>query len=335
MRAFAFLFLLAAQPLWAECAVPSPVLQLGYPSPYLQDDPTRSTIDPTAQAQMQAEIAPVDATLRRLAGLADQFDDPEKGLAAQHCVLRVLNVWAKALALQNFTSEVSEMTFGARLAGFALIARRLRVAGRSPEALEEVSLWLTGLARQQRGFWDQKSGAPSQLGNLRAWANLGIWTVGAEVANPSFMRWAAASHEAILCSIDPDGSLPAEMARGTFALHYQLHALAPLVTLEAMIAETTPEYLCSEAMARAVDFALSDLDTGARSAALSGVTQSYQSGLEILKPHELAWLEAFLSIAPSQQAEALAREYRPLRNSKLGGNQTEIWQGRGKLTDPQ
>ncbi len=176
-------------------------------------------------------------------------------------------------------------------------------------------------------FWENApKGAAS--GNLRAWAGLAA-AATADLTNDRVMRaWAIWSTTYVLCSANPDGSLPQEMTRGKFALHYQLYALAPLVTSVLLLERqgTPVTQQCDGALQRAVHFALSDLDSGAKTQAITGHVQSFFDGSAELGKHHLAWLEPYLAYTPDPVAEDYAAPRRPLSFSKLGGNQTLIWQ---------
>lgn len=131
----------------------------------------------------------------------------------------------------------------------------------------------------------------------------------------------------VLCSAAPDGSLPQEMTRGRLALHYQLHALAPLVTTVASLDQQGLPIRdrCDGALGRAVQFALSDLENGAATQAITGEVQSFFDGTDTIEPFQLAWLEAWLVLEPDAELAAVIEPMRPLRYSKLGGNQTALW----------
>lgn len=309
--------MLAVAALACPAIQPVPVA-LTYHSPYDQSDPTRSRINPAAQAQMRAALAPVDTALRDLARVADRLDDPQ--MVA--CLTRHLTHWALSDGLRDLQTDQVNLTIGARLAAFALLTRRVGQAT-EPADLAEVAAWLNDRAKAQISFWQNEAPVRARQGNLRAWANLAVWATGDVSGDQRLRDWALAGHSDILCIVAPDGSLPIEMRRGSLSLHYQLHALGPLVTLSALTSGT--ELPCQHALVTAAEFALRDLETGAATEALTGVQQSYFNGQETVQSHELAWIEAYLTMTASARAEQIAHSLRPLRNSKLGGNQSEIW----------
>jgi poly(beta-D-mannuronate) lyase len=260
----------------------------------------------------------LDEGLRHLARQADRLPDKQ----AIACLSHHLTEWAQADALRLLSTPQAEMTIGSRLASFAILTRQLKHSAGETGELAPILAWLHRLALAQRDYWSYEAPKAAQRGNLRAWANLALWVIGDLTGDAEMKRWASDSSDAILCSAGPDGSLPIEMRRGEFALHYHLHAVAPLVTLQAL--RTRPGK-CAEAIKRVAEFVLSDIAHGERSEKLSGVTQSYFNGTESLSPHELAWVEAYLTLEHSEMALAIAKDLRPLHNSKLGGNQTKLW----------
>jgi poly(beta-D-mannuronate) lyase len=166
---------------------------------------------------------------------------------------------------------------------------------------------------------------------LRAWAALGGASVASILDDPALRSWAAWSVSNVLCSANADGSLPQEMGRGSFALHYQLHAIAPLVVATLLLDRqgVDLQQTCDASLARIVAFAVDDLDSGAATQAITGEVQSYFDGTDTLDGFNLAFIEPYLQLDQMPDREALDRladPFRPLSYSKLGGNQTLIWQ---------
>ena len=58
---------------------------------------------------------------------------------------------------------------------------------------------------------------------------LKLAAIGEAANNRSDFDWAMATYDNGVDQIQPDGTLPLEMARGSRALHYHLYALAPAV----------------------------------------------------------------------------------------------------------
>lgn len=329
--AVALALLLGAGAALADCpAAPPPVLGLAFDSRYAADSATRSEIDPEAEAEARDALRPVDDFLRDLSALANAAlagRDP----GAADCVVSQVVAWAGADALAALDSPTARLTVGARLAGFALVMLQVAPAAGDGDAVARIDGWLTRRLREQIAFWEEEAPDGARQGNLRAWAALAAAATAARTGDAALRYWGAASAAYVLCTAAPDGHLPQEMGRGRLALQYQLHAVTPLV-VSALLLERQGLPLtgvCDGALDRAVGFALSDLDDGAQSAALSGAAQSFFDGSDRLEDFHIAWTEAYLRLAVAGHraaAEALVQPRRPLAYSKLGGNQTLLWE---------
>ncbi|MEM8730577.1 MAG: alginate lyase family protein [Pseudomonadota bacterium] len=329
-RLLALGFICAPLPVWA-CAPPAdPVLSLDFESRYDPDDTARATPDADRQAAAEAALDPLDAFIRDLSqGLnAALSTDTAADQATQAaCLLTQIGVWAAADALSDQATETVALTIGSRLSALALVATRAAGIVPNHPDLPEIRDWLSRRVTAQMTFWET---APDRAGqnNLRAWAALAGAATAGLVEDPVMRGWAAWSVAYVLCSASEDGSLPLEMHRGRLALHYQLHALAPLTTAVLVLKNQGLDLTqrCDDALSRAVRFALSDLGDGQKSASHSGEVQSFFDGSDQLEAWQLAWLEAYLKLDPNPQILALADPLRPLSYSKLGGNQTLYWQ---------
>jgi poly(beta-D-mannuronate) lyase len=120
------------------------------------------------------------------------------------------------------------------------------------------------------------------------------------------------------------------MGRKHLALHYQIHAVTPLAVAAALLEQQGISVMtrCGRALDRIVAFTLRDLAAGgAESAANSGVAQTLNDGVDGLKNYQLAWAEAWLSMRALPELENAIDPRRPLKYSKLGGDQTRLWKG--------
>ena len=118
-----------------------------------------------------------------------------------------------------------------------------------------------------------------------------------------------------------------EMARRDLALHYQLHAVTPLVVTAALLNDAKPDLFdaCDGAIHRAVDFVVAAFDDPKLAEGIAGRKQSYFDGSEKLRAFELAWAEAYLSLFDDAELRAFVESYGDLGNSKLGGRQSILW----------
>lgn len=333
LAAIGALLMVTAQPVAAtegtDCApAPDAIVSLSYVSRYREDDPNRDTVDPLREAEAEAAVAPVDEFILSLTdGIDAMYEGPVKHRPrTAACVLSRMARWAHADALSDLRTETVRLTVGARFAAFALILWQTRPYAYDHPERPAIEAWLTSRIREQIAFWDQAPDG-SRQGNLRAWAGLAGAALAIQTGDVAAREWASASVKDVICSANEDGSLPQEMRRGSLALHYQLHAIAPLVAATALLErqDVPASSMCEGALHRIVDFAMADLKDGARTRAITGEAQIYFEGDGDPERYQLAWLEPYLKLRHDERLASIANELAPLRYSKLGGNQTALW----------
>ncbi|MDC0738699.1 alginate lyase family protein [Cognatishimia sp. SS12] len=316
----------------AVCAeAPPPVVRLAHGSRYQAADKSRSVLDAASNAEVNRALAPVEEFLRALARESNAAlragTDPAKRRAQASCVLRRMASWAEGNALSDLETMGAQFAVGSRLAAFGMIYLQLRPYAAEAEDEQLIANWLLQRARAQARFWEQEAPPGAARGNLRAWATLGITLAAIANQDRELLDDAAAAAARLQCEAAADGSLPQEMKRGKYALHYQLHAVAPMVTTTLLLEQqgNSIRGVCNNALQRIARFAFDDLETGARSAAHAGVKQSYFDGTETLHKYELAWIEPYLILHYDAEMDRFASDLRPFSHSKLGGNQDLVW----------
>ena len=309
--------------------VPEPVISLNHGSRYTDESVSRSDLDEESNAEVNAALGPIDDFIRDMMPIANDVtrgDDAQRAKA--DCIVSQLAVWAEADALSELSTITANFSVGARLAGFALAYRQVAPYATNPRDRATIEDWLSERINEQMLFWEEDATQGAKRGNLRAWATLAVNLVADITDDPVALRWSAWSAAFLQCQAAPDGSLPQEMRRGKYALHYQLHAIGPLVLTTLLLEQQgmSIKGVCDNALDRIVAFAIDDIaNDGAASAAYSGKEQSLFDGTNELDGFEVAWLEAYLLLNATPEAEALAADFRPLNNSKLGGNQALLW----------
>jgi len=320
---------LTAQAAAACFPAAEPVITLEYGSRYVADDATRSIIDEQSNAEVNKALRPVDDFIRDLASAANAVTlggSAEADLA--DCVVARIAAWAWADALSELRSLTAQLSIGSRLAGIAEAYRQVRPHAEINHRTAAIERWLAKRSRDQIDFWEMDATHGARRGNLRAWASLAIFLTADLTDDDAGRFWAFASVARILCSAREDGSLPQETKRGKWGLHYQFHAIAPLVTIAARRSESDPDLtkICKAALPRAVAFALQDFAAGGiRTTEYSGAVQSYFDGTHKLEPHALAWLPAYLTLFPADEVAQSASRTQDFVNSKLGGKQRLLW----------
>ena len=309
-------------------AAPPPMISLSYVSRYADDDQNRAKLDEDREAEVEAALSPLDGFIDQLADRTEALYSGNLGdrESAAECILTQLGSWAEADALSDLGTETVRLTVGSRYAAFALILWQTLPYAADHKMRGPIVSWLDSRMQEQMAFWPQAP-AGAQQGNLRAWAALAAAAVAMQANDAGLRDWADASATVVICSANPDGSLPQEMGRGKYALHYQLHAIAPLVTAAVLLERQglLTSRNCDGALHRIVGFATGDLVDGSQSKAITGVDQSLFDGTENLTAYQLAWVEQYLLLRRDATLEAIAASLRPLIYTKLGGNQTMLW----------
>jgi poly(beta-D-mannuronate) lyase len=324
---------LLANPSFAEEAcfgAVDPVVSLGFPSRYAADSKTRSDFDAAGDAAVTAALKPIDtfiADLARTSNTAQSADGDAATLAA-NCVLDHIAIWAAADALSDLQTGTAKMSVPSRVGGIAFAyANAVPFATDDPARRAIIENWLRARALQTIAYFDAYAPPRVNRNNLRAWAALGVARIGLTLDDARLIGWADISTRLVACTVSVDGSLPMEMQRGDLSLHYQLHAIGPLVMTAALLEKKGADLFgaCDRAIPRAVSFTLRALEDPTRVAVIAGEEQSFSKGKEKLDAFEIAWAKAYLAFVDDPAVAALAATYDGLSNSKFGGDQSLLW----------
>lgn len=309
-------------------AIPAAVVSLDHGSRYVATDKSRSDFDEAANKEVNAQLAPVDDFISNLAVAANRaLSTPDDRAAAVDCVLRGLEEWARANALSDLATMNAQLSAPSRIAGLAFAYAQIKPFLTPSDAQAVVERWLADRARAIMIYFDTEAPTNASRNNLRAWAALAVARVGVTVEDATMIDWADASVRLVVCQVVEDGSLPLEMARQDLALHYQLHAVTPLVVTAALLQARGHNLFvaCDQALHRAVAFTLNAFEDPDLIETLTGHPQSYFNGSEELRGFELAWAEAYLSLFYAPRLASFIATYGALGNSKLGGRQSLLW----------
>lgn len=305
-----------------------PVISLGFESRYADGDGSRSEIDLNRLRNAEQALEPLDAFITDLSDISDQLysGSVDEKLRAANCLMDQFGYWVAADPLSQLETDIARMTIGSRFAALALILWQAQAYAPDHPARQSTLKWLERRMDKQKVFW-QWAPTGARSGNLRAWAALAAAATSVQTGREDLRDWAANSFQDVACTANQDGSLPQEMKRGALALHYQLHAVAPLVTTAALLERQgiMASERCDGALHRIADFALQELNGGRRTEQITGKPQSLFNGNDQLEAFQLAWVEAYLHLKPQNQIEKAIAPLRPLIYSKLGGNQTALW----------
>ncbi|MDT8857102.1 alginate lyase family protein [Paracoccaceae bacterium Fryx2] len=311
------------------CATtPEPVVSLDHGSRYDARDKSRSDFDEASNDDVNAQLKPVDSFISDLALAANRaVSSPDDRSAAADCVLSGLAVWARADALSDLATMNARLSAPSRIAGLAFAYAQVEPFLAASEDRAMVEGWLSAGATATMTYFDTEAPKNAGRNNLRAWAALAVARIGLTTGDAAMIDWADASVRLVACQAAPDGSLPLEMARKELALHYQLHAVTPLVVTAALLQGRGHDLFraCDGAIHRSVNFVLAAFDDPALVETRTGHAQSYFNGSEELRGFELAWAEAYLSVFHAPRLAQFVAGYGALGNSKIGGRQSLVW----------
>jgi poly(beta-D-mannuronate) lyase len=200
---------------------------------YADNDPTHSIVDPVKMKAYVESSGPVKLEGNQVVAAADAFRTTGS-LGAARCVIQHMELEARSRSLTGrMSSRQAYYVQGWVLGAQALAYLKVRNSGVISKEQSAVILpWLREVARQTRGFYEEKEKQdPASQNNHLYWAAVELAAVGIAADNRDDFSWAMRAAREGIAAIGPDGTLPQEMRRGARALHYHLYAAAPLVML--------------------------------------------------------------------------------------------------------
>jgi poly(beta-D-mannuronate) lyase len=286
-------------------------------------DANHSIIDPTLQAQNNANLQPGRDYLKALVALVDAAAlDGDANSGA--CALVWLQSWAQGGALEGTVNRQGAFEDKWLLTGIALSYLKLRETGLvAPSAAGPIATWLEGATDRIRTDYDTSTDSYAK-NNHAYWAGLLLAAVGIAANDRDRFNWGLSKYRMGINDVTADGILPNEMERKDRALHYHCFALDALVLL-AEIGEVNGIDLYSEgngALHRVVKRTVAGLQDPQSFAALAGATQDIKFPLA---PDEAAWMEVYQSRFPLPAIDAILSPQRPIIYDRNGGNMTQTF----------
>lgn len=292
-----------------------PKLQSSFKARSYYTDESHSIVDPELRAGYVDDVKGYQKSAQQVVRLADQYratGDPALPL----CVADLLHGLADSNVLGGQMDGPQAYTVRAwMLNAYAVSWLKVR-AGVHGDAGEtaEILTWLRRLARDTAKYNDRIN----RRNNLRYWAGLAVMTSAIATDDDQLFNWAINSYRIGIKQIEPDGSLDAEMRRGSRALIYHNFAAAPLV-LMAYLAEKNGIDLIGEndrALSRLVTLVVHGLDDPSWIAQRAGVPQ--QAFLQ--NSNKLAWLHLYSREFGGGTYLSLLRRFPRRDELYLGGN---------------
>lgn len=309
---------------------PTPVMSLGFGSRYEADSKSRSDIDEESDAAVTKALKPIDQFIQNLAKIVSKAQT-EKDIATRRayhrCVVDSVYAWAKADALNDMRTFNAKLSVPARIGGLAILFAESRDQVPGLHDRERiVEKWLQKRAQEIVYFFENEATKGAARNNLRAWASMAVGEVGVLNRDRGLVEWSILSNNTMITNAATDGSLPLEMNRQRYALHYQLHAMTPLVASVARLCEAGygKGGADLDKLRTMAHFSVKAVKDPKIVQKINGKSQTVKPGLKN-NLTSLAWLEPYVALTNDLDMEKEFASLRPLSNSKLGGNQTNLY----------
>jgi poly(beta-D-mannuronate) lyase len=280
-----------------------------------------SVIDPVKQAAFQAASDAPTKLAQSVSKAADAYR-ADGSRAAAICVYSLLDSAAKAGAwsgemptfqgtyVQNWTLSAVAISY--------LKVRQSGLGTKSQDAV--IRRWFGSMSAQVRAYFDAGAANPRSdaWNNHIYWAGLAVAAAGIADSDGIAFRWGLDTYKRGVDSIQPDGSLLAEMYRAQMALHYHLYALGPLILL-AELGEANGLHAYEEddgAIHRLVRFCVAGLEKPAIFEKRVGVKQVFSQPYE---GEDIGWAVPYARRFPNASLEAMLRKAPWVRYTTWGG----------------
>ena len=303
-------------------AVPTPVVDVSG-EVFYRPGTGNSVVDEAARARDAAMAKPVNDYMAYLVRTADDYmrSRPADPVRAQ-CVLTWLDGWAKAGALLGDPNQQGRYLRNWTQADLAIAWLTVRDApGLDKDAKTRVTAWFAQLA--QRVNQDFRNG--QDRNNHLYWAAISAVSAGSITNDRSLFDWGIAAAITGLTDIQPDGTLPRELARREKALGYHVFAMQALVLVASFAARNGIDLWHEHdgALLRLGDLlirSLQDPSIMERKAGypqLTGDLQGWPSKAA------LSWAEPYYAATHDPRLVPLLRSFRPgIGTTRNGGDMT-------------
>jgi poly(beta-D-mannuronate) lyase len=308
------------------CATPpQPVRDLRFGGYYVDRGAGSSIVNPQAEQAYREATRAITAFENGVTRLSDRYvaSKPADSRPAV-CGLDWLAVWAEAGAMLG---EVTQQGGYVRKWGLAPVAASyLKIrdeAALDPAKKQLVERWVARWARVVRDDYTPTK-LESRRNNHVYWAAWSVGLAAIVLDDRALFDWSMDKARLGLAQITPDGTLPLEMARKARAYHYHVFAAAPLVMTAELAARNGVDLYAenNRALSRLVSRVIAGFTDDSFFAAATGRKQDRSGSSK--GPH-VAWLEPYYARTGDAQAATIIRQFRPMRERRLGGDMTLLY----------
>ncbi|AYD02794.1 alginate lyase family protein [Neorhizobium sp. NCHU2750] len=308
-----------ASPIRPEHACPLPPdLPRDLSTSSYYDDAAHSHIDPARQQAYRVATEKFQTAVRKVEAMADQYRTTGDERAAA-CAASWLAAFAQAGVLGGeMAGNQSVYVQGWMLGGLSMTWLKIRAAEALPaSARRTVPAWLSDLASQNMTYYAGRDAKMDRRNNHRYWAGFAVMAAGIAADRHDFFDWGIASFRIGIDQIQPDGTLPLELARRARALHYHLFAAAPLVAIAELAAANGMDLYAERdaALPRLAKKAISGIEQPEDFAAKAGIAQEPIP----LQAGNIGWAAPFEHRFPDPALQALLARLKSRSITYLGG----------------
>jgi len=304
---------------------------LDFPSKYEGSGKARDQLNEASDAEYKAKSKPISDMEKGINKIVDKYMETGKPEALQ-CALAWYGAWSHAHALLgNSVSHTGKSVRKWSLASLSGAWLHLKFSSSKPlaaypEQTQQIESWLNDIVNKVVTEWDENA-PPEKLNNHFYWAAWSVMATSIVTDRRDLFDWATRIYNGFAEQVDAEGYLHNELVRNTRALSYHNFAITPL----AMIA----------AFGKANGVNLPDAGGGAltrlANRTLQGIAKpqvfqdktGYRQLLEGLDEPggKLVWLEPYCwSLSCSAAIISQRNGLRPLKNARLGGNMTRVFE---------
>lgn len=312
-------------------AAPTPFTgALDFPSKYEGSGKSRDSYNEESDERYKALTRPISDMEKGATKRVDQYMGNGSAQSLD-CALAWYGAWANAQALlgpaADHTGRSERKWALASLSGTWLrlkFSRSRPLASHAKEAAR-IQSWLGAIALQVTHEWNE-SDPRDTINNHYYWAAWSVMATSIITNRRDLFDWSTTMYGIFAQQVDADGFLPNELKRNTRAAGYQVYAVTPLAMLAAF-GKANHVDLAAEgnnALKRAAERAVTAFDDPHAFEEKTGSKQVPED--KSAQQTTFAWLEPYCwTLRCTGLAASKLAGLRPLRNTRLGGNVTEVF----------
>lgn len=309
-------------PRFACQPVPSPVVDVSG-EVFYRPGTSNSVVDEAAHARDAAAAKPVNDFMSYVVRTADDYMRSQPADPARaRCVLAWLDGWASGAALLGQANQQGRYLRNWTQADLAIAFLTVRDAqDLDPAAKARVTTWFGALAQMV----NQDFRASSDRNNHLYWAAVSAVSGAAVTGDRALFEWGIAAASSGLAEVQPDGTLPRELARRDRALGYHVFAMQALGLVASVAARNGVDLWHAQggALLRLGDLLVRCLADPAIMQQKTGYAQATADLQGWPSKAALSWAEPYYAVTHDPRLVPLLRSYRPgIGTTRNGGDMT-------------